>query len=287
MKCYISLVHKARHGVFPDMAFMKSLGHDLDGLLSVFLTKYYGGLSRPAVKAAHDYVSTDTTLRECVRILSLFGKFGRYYNLDIVAGSNKGPINPKEEWEKLEESIEDPGPYRVEPERMHTDYYPKVNSVLIGSMERFARAIAWQFTIGDHADPSGDLLRMSTVVSEFLYLDDRSIGENDYRRSARIIQQQQRRRARWVKRGREEILGDQYPSMIVTKDSFQGDWPFRSDETLLQRRGDLFYIAYIGGYEFALNGAASSRFDIPSPHDAGVAILGKSIGPFIDLCRGL
>ena len=42
-----------------------------------------------------------------------------------------------------------------------------------------------------------------------------------------------------------------------------------------------------GGYAFALNGAARSRYGIPDPHDAGVAILGKSVGPFIDLALNL
>ena len=33
----------------------------------------------------------------------------------------------------------------------------------------------------------------------------------------------------------------------------------------------------------SLNGAAASRYGYPFPHDAGMAILGKSIDPFIDM----
>ena len=52
-------------------------------------------------------------------------------------------------------------------------------------------------------------------------------------------------------------------------------------------RDDLFCIVNIGGYDFALNGAARSRFGLPFAHDAGVAVLGKSVGPFIEMAHGL
>ena len=34
MKCHVSIVYRCRHGSYPDQAFMKSLGHDLECLLS-------------------------------------------------------------------------------------------------------------------------------------------------------------------------------------------------------------------------------------------------------------
>lgn len=53
------------------------------------------------------------------------------------------------------------------------------------------------------------------------------------------------------------------------------------DEVIVECRDELFCIVNIAGYDFALNGAAKSRFDYPYPHDMGLAILGKSIHPFI------
>jgi hypothetical protein len=55
-----------------------------------------------------------------------------------------------------------------------------------------------------------------------------------------------------------------------------------SDESLR-----VFCIVNIEGYDFALNGAAASRFGYPGPHDAGIAILGKSVGPFTDIALSL
>ena len=43
----------------------------------------------------------------------------------------------------------------------------------------------------------------------------------------------------------------------------------------------------IEGYDYALNGAAQGRFNLTSVHDAGMAIIGKSIGGFIDMALKL
>ena len=56
---------------------------------------------------------------------------------------------------------------------------------------------------------------------------------------------------------------------------------------IVECRDGLFCIVNINGYDFALNGAAKSKFGYPCPHDMGLAILGKSIGPFIDVALKL
>ena len=111
MKCYISLVYEGEKGSYPDMGYMKQLGHNLEALIEKLYTEFYGGKTRTLVQKEFDFITTDSILQECIRILSLFGKYGRYYNLDIVAGSSQSPINPKEEWESLEASIEDIPPF--------------------------------------------------------------------------------------------------------------------------------------------------------------------------------
>ena len=160
MKCYIAVVRKGRDGAYPDRAAMKSLGHDLESLLGTICTKHYGGTQRALVQQDLAFIRTDPVLNDCVRILSLFGKMGRYYNLDVVAGAGHGwqseaalPMDPRGEWEALESRVEDPIPYLGNLKRLHRDYYPRVNSGLIARMERLVRAIAMQFTLG--GDPQG------------------------------------------------------------------------------------------------------------------------------------
>ena len=97
---------------------MKSLGHDLENLLDRICKNYYGGTARPLIRQEYTFISTDPALHECIRILSLFGKKGRYYNLDIVTGAAQTPIDPKSEWQALESSVEDPVPFISNPELM-------------------------------------------------------------------------------------------------------------------------------------------------------------------------
>lgn len=284
MKCYIALVRKGRHGAYPDEAAMRSLGHDLESLLETICTRYHGGTQRPLVQQDFEFVRTNPVLVDCVRILSLFGKKGRYYNLDVVAGAGHEPIDPKSEWEALESRVEDPIPYLENPERMLRDYYPRVNSVLIARMERLVRAIAMQFTLGEHADPGGEIRQLSVVYQEFRNLRDNQFGTVDYRRSVKILRGDT---DCWVKRSEQEIAASAWPSLVVSKADFGDEWPFRRDRVTVECRDDLFCIVNIGGYDFALNGAAQSRFGLPFPHDAGVAVLGKSVGPFIEMARRL
>ena len=280
MKCYIAAVRKGRDGTYPDRQAMKKLGHNLECLLKTIYTEHFGGIERRLLQEDLMFITTDPVLKECVRILSLFGKMGRYYNLDVVAGSEYGPIDPKSEWEALERCVEDPTPYLDNPERLHRDYYPRVNSMLIASMERLIRAIAMQFTLGDHADPENAIGQLSGVYSEFRNLRDDQFGTIDYRRSVEILRADS---DQWIRRSHKEIAESGWPSLTITMAEFGGEWPFRNDSVTLECRDGMFCIVNIGGFDFALNGAARSQFGLPFAHDAGVAVLGKSVGPFIDI----
>lgn len=284
MKCFISVVHHGRTGVFPDMAFMKDLGHDLDILKNKVWQSYYGGRNRPFVDAEYNVLMNDQHLADIIKILAHFGKFGRYYNIDIIAGSRKGPIDPKAEWKALESRLESPVPYLSDYERLYREYYPRVNSLIIARLERFVRAIALQFTIGDHVDPKKYVRQASATFSNFRNLSSETLGENDYRRSVKRLKYE---KFNWVKRSEAEILNRNCFALIVERNYFKGDWPFRAEHVVLECIDSTFLIVNIHGYDYSLNGAASSHFNIPSAHDAGVAILGKSVGPFIDLALEL
>lgn len=284
MKCYISLVYEGREGSYPDMKYMKRFGHDLEVLLRKICTDFYGGKTRPLVQEEFDFMTTDPILQECIRILSLFGRKGRYYNLDIVAGSPDSPINPEDEWERLESSIEDSTPYLNDTESLHRDYYPRVHSQVIVKLERFIRAIALQFTIGGHADQNGRLRQASVEYGEFQILRGEQFGTIDYRRSVQIFQQKQET---WFKRSEQEIANGKWPTRTVTKAEFGQEWPFRTDRVIVECQENLFCIVNIDGYAFALNGGAQSRFRMPFPRDAGLAVLGKSVGPFIEMAFDL
>ena len=115
-------------------------------------------------------------------------------------------------------------------------------------------------------------------------LRDDQFGTVDYRRSVEILRGDT---DQWIRRSDQEIAASGWPSLAVSKAEFGDEWPFRDDRVTVECRDGLFCIVNIGGYDFALNGAARSRFGLPFAHDAGVAVLGKSVGPFIEMAHGL
>jgi len=284
LKCYICLVYEAKEGKYPDHKMLKGLGHDLSKLNEEIIKNYFADNNRPELKKDLSFLKEKVELKNILKILSEFGKYTRYYNLDIVTGKeNPSPFNPKDEWEKLERSIEDPTPYlnKNDLEAFHRDYYPRVNSQIIATIERFIRAITRQFTLGGH---SKKLSQYYTQFSSFLGKVDMDLGKHDYRHSVYILQ---RKKEKWSKRTEEEVRKSHWPTKEILKNEFSGEWPFRSDKVIVELREGIFCVINIEGYDFALNGAAKSRFNLPYPHDTGLAILGKSIGPFIDIAFSL
>ena len=83
MKCYISLVYLGRNGSYPDPACMKSLGHDLENLLDTICMHYYGGTARSYIQQEYKFISTDSVLRDCIRILSLFVTTHPFWSLSV------------------------------------------------------------------------------------------------------------------------------------------------------------------------------------------------------------
>lgn len=284
MKCYICLVYEAREGKYPDFNMLKNLGHDLSKLNEEIINNYFAEDNRPALKEDLLFLKEDEKLKIILKILSEFGRYARYYNLDVVTGKSvQSSFDPKDEWERLERSIEDPTPYLTSnnQEGLYSDCYPRVNSQIIAIIERFVRAITRQFTLGGHG---GKLSQYYIPFSPFLEMMDEDLGTKDYRRSVQVLQT---KKEAWIKRTEEEVKKSPWPTKEIFEKQFSGDWPFRSDKVIVELRDRFFCVINIDGYDFALNGAAKSRFNLPYPHDAGLAILGKSIGPFIDATLNL
>ena len=280
MKCYICLVHRGIHGQYPHN--LQRFGHDLSKLLDRILRDHFGGTERPLLSSDYTFLSSDPVLRRILDILSHFGKLGRYHNLDVVSGKQDLRIDAKQDWEDLEKSLLDPVPYLRDPEALHREYYPKVNGQIIARLERMLRALSLQFTLGGHKDPENNLKNFSGLVFSFGTLTE--FGTTDYRP---YIRSQRSARDVWECRREEDIVRGSYPTRPVCRAEFEGEWPFRHDRVIVECRRSIFAVVHIEGYAFALNGAAKSRYKYPSCHDAGVAILGKSIGPFIDISLSL
>jgi len=283
MKCYICLVHQARNGSYPTSQMIRDLGHDLSAIQDAILRDYYNVNGRSLLNTELAFVRDDRLLQQIIHILSDFGKFARYYNLDVVTGKQNISIDPSEEWGSLERDIEDPTPYLADgsQDALYRDYYPRVHSKIIAKIERFTRAIALQFTLGGHG---GKLRQFSTCFDCFRNLRDEQLGTTDYRRSVKVLRREHRN---WTMRTPEQLADSPWPKQTVSRAEFSDTWPFRAAEVTIECRDKIVLVVNIHGFDFALNGVAAGHLNLPFPHDAGEALIGKSVGPFIDMARRL
>ena len=177
--------------------------------------------------------------------MSDFGEQGRYYNLNVVAGERLPPIDPKTEWLKLENRVEDIAPYLEEQSAQWHECYPRVNAKLISVLERMVRAIALQFTLGRDAKDGSLIKQLSPVYMDFISLKNKQLGTVDYRRSVEILR---RDRHKWIRRSERRVLKSKWPSRVLHRRDFGDEWPFRVDSVIVQRKPSFFYLVYIDGY---------------------------------------
>ena len=182
MKCHICLGHLELNNSYPDpKLFSKTLGHDLQKLKNHIINNYFKTENRQALINDLDYIANNTELNKLISLLSEFGKFARYYNLDIVTGMKKPSTDIKTEWEDFEKNIllADNALMKKFKDFNKQD---EVNKVIIKTiiikLEKFVRAIARQFTLGSLGKLA---LQYSPLVYPFLMLMDSDLGNTDYR----------------------------------------------------------------------------------------------------------
>ena len=285
MKCYIALICKSRTDCFPDKRYMQEFGHDLVKLLSKICESMYGGTRRRLVRRELAFIETDEVLRECVRILSIFGRKGRYFNLDVVSGVATELIDPTDEWQSLERHVENPARFSDSAKDLFEVHYPRVNAQLIGKLERLIRAIALQFVLGEHTDPYGIIWDTSATFRGFREFSNEEFPSEEERCSYELFEETP---STYYRGSDREILNGESPTREVAKSDFEGEWPFRvAKRIVLERREARFSVANVHGYPYALNLAAKERYKLPFPHEGGVAHVGQTIGPFMGMAENL
>jgi len=184
IKCLLCLVSMDDNGRIEKAPFEKGRkGHNLDylieRLLAVCKQKNYSS-KFPAAKKDIDMLNNDKYLRNIISILSEFAQGGRYYNLDIVLEGNSKYKEPKAVWEKLELNIfQSKGDFSKKiSEESLDDIHKETNHKLIVLLEKFARALARLFTLGDFG---GFAKQVSPLVYDYLMLRDEELGTRNYR----------------------------------------------------------------------------------------------------------
>ena len=288
MKCHICLGYHEKHKVYPDSKTLKKYGgrngHDLTELKNNILSDYFKNHGIQALYQDEEFLANDDDLQQLIYLLSEFGKYARYYNLDIVTSATKPSINVKQLWSEYETKIVLADTELLD-KLSNFEYQNEVNTfvtqAIISKLERFVRGISRQFTLGRLGQKAQ---QFSPAYYNFIMLSDNQIGINDYRKeTTRFKKKETKVRKRTVIDKLKRKNNPEYKHKKITKADYEGDWPFYADEAVIECRQKHWCVIEINGHDYALNGAAQGRFNLTSVHDAGMAIMGKSIGPFIDM----
>lgn len=289
MKSYICIAYKNIHDKYPNHSYIKNLGHDLKSLLIEILENYYVDFKRPQFQEDIKFLKENDDLKELLFIISEFGKKSRYYNFDLITDNKNIPLNTKELWENFENK------YLFEDEKLlgklmnleqSYEVLGKLNSIIIIAFEKFISALSRQFIF----NCLGDKAKGMAVSSFFDFgrLYEKDFGNKDYRKlTTRFKQTPKKIHKRTFIDGFNRKYNSNFKSLKIHKSEFAGEWPFYVDEIIVECRDEHWCIVTIEGYDYALNGAAKGRYKLENPHDAGMAIIGKSIGDFIKIALEL
>ncbi len=177
MKVVICLGRLESQGTLPTQREMKKYGHNLIALADAIVdfserTGYAD--SRPAARPDIDFMTSDGQLRELLAVLTDFGEWGRYYNLDTLlnrTGHGATRDDPAAAFQRIESRILQHHPEWIPKMkgRGFDDAYSCVKAELTTTLQRFARVLSRMFTLG----PLGDRgRRLQPVIRVFLFLKD-------------------------------------------------------------------------------------------------------------------
>ncbi len=100
MKCHICLGFLELNNEYPDSKTLKKFGgrngHDLTELKKNILSDYFKTNGIPALIDDENFIANDNDLNQLIYLLSEFGKYARYHNLDIVTSAAKPSIDVKQ-----------------------------------------------------------------------------------------------------------------------------------------------------------------------------------------------
>lgn len=286
MKTYICLAYYDKCNTFPSYKDIRKFSHSLEKLFTTIIDNYYPIYKSPQYVLDYDFLLQDTDIRELLRILSEFGLGARYYNFDLITdNSNNIRANTKESWEEFENKLLNSEDYlKLMREDTKNEVRQKVFTYIIVVFERYISALSRQFIFKGLGQQASQLSVNNFFNFGKLYEQD--FGMTDYRyQTQRYQATPQKAHKRTVSDELQRKLKPNYKFKKILKTEYGDDWPFYADEVVIEIRDKHWCIVTIDGYDYGLNGAAQRKFKLSSPHEAGIAILGKSLSNFIKIAH--
>jgi hypothetical protein len=179
-KIMLCLSFKDKNGNFPKIneCWEKSKGHDLE-ILKRKIEKICIAYNYDIID--YDIITKDNCINHVCKILSEYGKRGRYFNLDAVLEQDQ-QFNPKDEWEELEMQI-----YQEKfGKETHCqlilsnkidEFYHASNIEIIIRLEKFFRALTRQFIFGNF---SKEAKKFCNIIEIFSKLGDSQLGKTNW-----------------------------------------------------------------------------------------------------------
>lgn len=282
----------------------QTLSQGLERMMKVALFLSNNAKKGEFKKKAHSLNKLWNKLKECdivepisdpyfdsiLNILSKFGQNARYYYISIL-DDEPSDFNPQFEWEKLESLILDETPQRYKMltngdeandlikemvRRLQIPIEKVINSLSMVIVNYGKNEVGWVVppTIKAFANFNKDTFGMSIYHEWPQCLE---IKLEPYKRN-------------WC-----DLLICLFnpfrKSKVIYKKDYQREWPFREIKKVrIEKRKTsrgLFHVITINGYDCALDGRTSSLLHLARPHEAGLAVVGISIQPFLDLAKEL
>lgn len=288
-KSYICLAYFNIHGEFPPAKYLSHDGHNLSRLLDKEIRlKYFTNIPSLQYEYDYDFLENSAELKGFLNIISEFGKFGRYYNFNVICGSDKpSDENPTNLWESFQRDL------HVKNDN-HLEWHNEIARHVVIIIEKLIAALSRQIifnNLGSEAKRLGYLVATEfgfIYANEFSTSQSRKFGEKDYRKyTTRHKATEIRRHKRTSADEHERIHNPEYKSVKITKQDYDKEWPFYADEVIVECRKKHWCIITIDGYDYALNGAASSYYKLDFPHESGVAKVGMSMSDFLQIAFSL
>jgi len=280
MKSYICLGYYNVHNHYPELPYIKNLGHNLEALKNKILQEFFDDQNKYYLIKDKKFLSSDPEFKQLLFILSEFGKMARYHNYDLISGNQKPSVNPRELWEDFEREILSKSDItKYNNKDLENEVYGDISRHVIIIFETFISALARQFnfgTLGDHAKT------FSAPIFDFGMLYPDKWGLTDYRMNTTLYKLTPRKvHKRTIADEIKRKINPNFRSKKIKRSEYQLQWPFYADEVIIECRNKYWCVVTIEGHDYALNGSAVGKYKLETPHDAGMAILGMGVGDFI------
>jgi hypothetical protein len=181
-KIMLCLNFKDKNGRFPKMdeCWKKPQGHDLE-ILKKKIEEICIPINNSFTPIDYDIITKDVFINGVCKVLSEYGKRGRYFNLDSILGQDQ-QFNPKDEWEELETQAYQEkfgkekycqllSNYKIE------EFYSTYNVEIVIRLEKFFRALTRQFIFGNFSKEAKSYLG---IIGIFSKIEDHKLGKTNY-----------------------------------------------------------------------------------------------------------